>query len=166
MTPEAALDRGLDALQIELPRGARDTLLAFVALLTKWNHTHNLTAIRDPLKMVTHHLLDSLAVLPHLPPGSLADVGSGAGLPGIPIAIGDPTRSVVLNDSNHKKVAFLRQAAIELDLRNAAVHAGRVEDWHPAQPFAVVISRGFAALADFCSAAGHLAAEGGVLAAM
>jgi 16S rRNA (guanine527-N7)-methyltransferase len=166
MTPEAALDRGLDALRLELPREARASLLAFLALLTKWNRTHNLTAIRDPLRMVSHHLLDSLAVLPHLPPGRLADIGSGAGLPGIPIAISDPGRAVVLNDSNHKKGAFLRQAAIELGLHNAQVHTGRVEDWQPAEHFAVVISRGFAALADFCAAAGHLVMQGGALAAM
>jgi 16S rRNA (guanine527-N7)-methyltransferase len=166
MTPGAALDRGLKQLGLELPRDARDSLLAFLALLEKWNRTHNLTAIRDPLKMVSHHLLDSLAVLPHLPAGSLADVGSGAGLPGIPIAIADPSRAVVLNDSNRKKVAFLRQATIELDVRNARVHAGRVEEWRPGERFAVVISRGFAALAGFCAAARHLVAGDGVLAAM
>ena len=90
MTPQAALDRGLVGLALALPPNARDRLLAFAELLAKWNRTYNLTAIRDPMKTVSHHLLDSLAVLPHLPlsaDGTLADVGSGGGLPGIPLAI-------------------------------------------------------------------------------
>lgn len=169
MTPEVALDRGLAALTLGLAPGARDKLLAFVELLAKWNRTYNLTAIRDPMKMVSHHLLDSLAVVPHLPMppgGALADVGSGGGLPGIPLAIARPEWQVTLNDSNRKKTAFLRQAAIELGLANAKVHLGRVEDWQPARRFAVVISRGFAELADFLSACGRLVVPGGVLAAM
>ena len=169
MTPEVALDRGLAALTLALAPGAREKLLAFVELLAKWNRTYNLTAIRDPMRMVSHHLLDSLAVVPHLPMpsgGALADVGSGGGLPGIPLAIARPQWQVTLNDSNRKKTAFLRQAAIELDLANATVHPGRVEDWRPATRFSVVISRGFAELADFLSACGKLVAQGGVLAAM
>jgi 16S rRNA (guanine527-N7)-methyltransferase len=169
MSPEVALDRGLAVLTLGLAPGTRDKLLAFVELLAKWNRTYNLTAIRDPMKMVSHHLLDSLAVVPHLPMpdgGALADVGSGGGLPGIPLAIARPEWQVTLNDSNRKKTAFLRQAAIELGLANATVHSGRVEDWQPARRFAVVISRGFAELADFLSACGRLVAPGGVLAAM
>jgi 16S rRNA (guanine527-N7)-methyltransferase len=169
MTPGVALERGLAAMQVPIAAGARNKLLAFVELLAKWNRTYNLTAIRDPMKMVSHHLLDSLAVVPHLPMnagGELADVGSGGGMPGIPLAIARPQWQVTLNDSNRKKTAFLRQAAIELGLTNAKVHAGRVEDWRPAKHFAVVISRGFAELADFISACGRLVAPGGVLAAM
>lgn len=170
MTPEAALDFGLAQLALALPAGARDKLVAFVELLEKWNRTYNLTAIRDPMKMVTHHLLDSLAVVPHLPlrdePGALADVGSGAGVPGIPLAIARPEWPVTLNDSNQKKTAFMRQAAIELALPNVVTHTGRVEEWRPASLFAVVISRGFAELADFFAACRHLVAPGGVLAAM
>jgi len=116
--------------------------------------------------MISHHLLDSLAVLPHLPAGLLADVGSGGGLPGIPLAIAQPARCVTLNDANHKKAAFLQQAVIELKLTNAQVHVGRVQAWRPAQRFACVITRGFAELADFISACRHLLAPGGVLAAM
>ena len=169
MTPQAALDRGLAGLALALPPNARDRLLAFAELLAKWNRTYNLTAIRDPMKTVSHHLLDSLAVLPHLPmpaDGTLADVGSGGGLPGIPLAIARPQWQVTVNDSNRKKTTFLRQAAIELGLGNVSVHAGRVEDWRPAERFWVVISRGFAELADFVSACGHLVAPGGALAAM
>jgi 16S rRNA (guanine527-N7)-methyltransferase len=162
----AALRRGLDKLSLTLPEEAQDRLLGYVALLAKWNKTYNLTAIREPEKMLSHHLLDSLAVLPHLPAGPLADVGSGGGLPGIPLAIADPGRRVTLNDANQKKSAFLQQAVIELRLSNADVHAGRVQGWKPAQRFACVITRGFAELADFISACRHLLAPGGTLAAM
>jgi 16S rRNA (guanine527-N7)-methyltransferase len=166
MTPQAALDRGLAELALRLPGDAPAKLLAYLELLAKWNRTYNLTAIRDPLRSVSHHLLDSLAVLPELPAGVLADVGSGAGLPGIPIAIAEPARRVTLNEATAKKGAFLRQAVIELGLANAEVHVGRVERWRPLERFAVVITRGFACLADFVAACRHLLAADGVLAAM
>ena len=168
MTPQAALDRGLGELALTLPPGASGKLMAYLGLLAKWNKTYNLTAIRDPLQGVSHHLLDSLAVVRDLSAcaGTLADVGSGGGLPGIPIAIAEPARRVTLNDASEKKGAFLRQAVIELGLSNATVHVGRVEDWRPAEGFAVVISRGFASLVDFLASCRHLAAPAGVLAAM
>lgn len=168
MTPQAALHRGLGELALALPAGATEKLLAYLELLAKWNRTYNLTAIREPLQAVSHHLLDSLAVLGELSDraGALVDVGSGGGLPGIPIAIAEPARRVTLNDASEKKGAFLRQAVIELGLRNAEVHVGRVETWLPAERFAVVISRGFASLVDFLAACRHLAAPAGVLAAM
>jgi len=168
MSPQAALERGVVELALALPAGASERLIAYLGLMAKWNRTYNLTAIRDPLQAVTHHLLDSLAVLPALSGcnGPLADVGSGGGLPGIPIAIAEPARRVTLNDASDKKGAFLRQAVIELGLSNATVHVGRVEDWHPAERFAVVISRGFASLFDFLAGCRHLAAPSGVLAAM
>ena len=125
MTPEAALDRGLAELGLELPAGARERLLDYVALLVKWNRTYNLTAIRDPLAMVAHHLLDSLAVLPHLPLAGtgarLADAGSGAGLPGIPLALARPQWRVALAESSQKKAAFLRQAARISGITPAAI---------------------------------------------
>jgi 16S rRNA (guanine527-N7)-methyltransferase len=164
--PGAALDRGLAELGQPVPPGAPDKLLAYLELLAKWNRTYNLTAIRDPLKMVSHHVLDSLAVRPHLPVGPLADVGSGAGLPGIPLAIAEPERRVTLNDANQKKAAFLRQAVIELRLANADVHAGRVQAWRPSQRFACVIARGFTELAQLVADCRHLLQPGGVLAAM
>ena len=168
MTPRAALQRGVGELALALPAGATDKLLAYLELLAKWNRTYNLTAIRDPLQAVSHHLLDSLVVLRELSghAGALVDIGSGAGLPGIPLAIAEPARRVTLNDANEKKAAFLRQAVIELGLRNADVHVGRVETWRPAERFAVVISRGFASLVKFLAACRHLAAPAGVLAAM
>jgi 16S rRNA (guanine527-N7)-methyltransferase len=169
MTPRAALDLGLAELRLALPEAARAQLMDYVALLAKWNRTYNLTAIDDPLRMVSHHLLDSLVVLPHLPmpeAASLADAGSGAGLPGIPLAVARPEWRVVLAESNEKKTAFLRQAALELGLRNVDVHQGRVEQWKPATGFTVVISRAFAELARFLAACRHLVAPGGILAAM
>ena len=170
MTPRAALERGLGELALELPAGASDRFLQYLELLAKWNKTYNLTAIRDPLEMVNHHLLDSLAVTPHLPMAgehsSLADAGAGAGLPGIALAIARPSWRVVLAESNQKKAAFLRQAAIELRLRNVDVHEGRVEAWRPAAGFSVVISRAFSELAAFVASCRHLLLPGGVLAAM
>jgi len=169
MTPRAALEMGLAEMSLVLPQSSSDKLLRYTDLLAKWNRTYNLTAIRDPLEMITHHLLDSLAVVPHLAmPGKamLADVGSGAGLPGIPIAIARPEWRVTLNDANQKKAAFLRQAAIELSLANVEVYEGRVETWNPAIRFAVVISRAFAELAQFVRLCRHLVAPDGLLAAM
>ena len=165
-SPRAALRSGLDALALPLVDEAQDKLLAYLELLAKWNKTYNLTAIRDPGKMISLHLLDSLAVLPHLPSGPLADVGSGGGLPGIPIAIAQPARRVTLNDASHKKSAFLQQAIIELRLSNAQVHVGRAQAWRPAEKFACVIARGVAELAQFIAVCRHLVAPGGVLAAM
>jgi 16S rRNA (guanine527-N7)-methyltransferase len=169
MTPQAALDRGLDELGLDLPAATRSKLLDYLALLGKWNRTYNLTAIRDPLNMVTHHLLDSLATLPHLGgdgPLRLADVGSGAGLPGIPLALACPSWRVTLNERSAKKAAFLRQAKLELILPNVDVHEGPVEQWQPRERFDCVISRAFAALSAFVSSCRHLLAPGGVLAAM
>jgi 16S rRNA (guanine527-N7)-methyltransferase len=169
MTPRAALERGLGELRMDLPEGARAKLLEYLELLAKWNRTYNLTAIREPLEMVSHHVLDSLAVIPHLPlqaGASLADVGSGGGLPGIPLAIARPQWRVTLNDSVEKKAAFLRQAKIELGLGNVEVHEGRVEKWQPEPRFQLVISRAFAELRDFVELCGHLVLPGGILAAM
>lgn len=171
MTAGEMLDRGLEELALQMGGDAREKLMAYLALLAKWNNTYNLTAIRDPQAMVTRHVLDSLAVLPHLPltgNARIADVGSGGGLPGIPLAIALEERSVSvsLNDANDKKAAFLRQATIELQLRNAEVHQGRVEDWRPVKRYGTVISRAFADLAGFISACRHLVEPGGLLAAM
>jgi 16S rRNA (guanine527-N7)-methyltransferase len=169
MTPRDALHLGVTELGLELPQGAEALLMRYVELLEKWNRTYNLTAIRKPAEVVSHHLLDSLAVVPHLPvpaEGALADVGAGAGLPGIPIALARPQWRITLNDSSEKKLAFLRQAAIELELSNVAVHSGRVEQWRPQPKFELVISRAFARLDEFRSRCAHLVASGGVLAAM
>jgi 16S rRNA (guanine527-N7)-methyltransferase len=169
MTPTTALASGLEQLALTLPADASDKLLQYLEVLGKWNRTYNLTSIRNPLEMVTHHLLDSLAPLPHLiapEEASVADAGSGGGLPGIPLAIARPRWRVTLNDASEKKAAFLRQAAIELRLANVNVHEGRLEAWRPRERFAVVISRAFADLMDFIAACRHLVAADGTLAAM
>jgi 16S rRNA (guanine527-N7)-methyltransferase len=169
MTPAQALAHGLGELALPMPAEAQEKLLAYVGLLAKWNRVHNLTAIRDPLEMVTHHVLDSLSVVSHLPLGTqatLADIGSGGGLPGIPLAIARPAWNVTLNDSLEKKAAFLRQAKIELGLTNVAIHEGRAEAWRPAARFQLVISRAFAELRDFLAVCAHLVDRGGWLAAM
>jgi len=169
MTPRTALERGLEQLALALPASASEQLLQYLALLDKWNRIYNLTAIRDPLGMVSHHLLDSLAALPHLPLAAgarVADAGSGAGLPGIPLALARPQWQVALIEANQKKAAFLRQARIELELANVEVHEGRIEAWRPADCFGLVISRAFTRLADFVATCRHLVAPRGVLAAM
>jgi 16S rRNA (guanine527-N7)-methyltransferase len=162
------LATGIATLGLALNAGQRAALTAYLALLAKWNKTYNLTAIREPQRMVTHHLLDALAVVPHLPatPGlRILDVGSGGGVPGIPLAIARPDAHVVMIDSNHKKASFLVQAAIELKLRNIESHAVRVEDFAPALPFDIVISRAFSELGAFASvAAPHLAPHGRIFA--
>lgn len=160
------LAQGLAAMGLEVPAAAQEKLLAYAALLEKWNKTYSLTALRGADKAVSHHLLDSLAVLPHVPAGRLLDVGSGGGMPGIPLAIVLPELAVTLIDSNSKKTAFLRQAAIELRLSNVNVHCGRVEQYHPSLPFSAITSRAFAELTDFVVLSRHLLAADGVWLAM
>lgn len=163
-----ALDAGVASLGMALPAGGAEKLAAYLALLAKWNRTYNLTAIREPERMVTHHALDSLAIVPALPshPIRVLDVGSGGGLPGVPIAIARPDAEVVMIDASGKKATFLAQAAIELPLANASSVASRVEDYAPAKPFDVVISRAFADLATFVRLARKHVAPGGALYAM
>lgn len=161
MSPEEQLAQGLRDLGMDLAAGVREKLLAYTALLEKWNRTYRLTGISDPALVVAHHLLDSLAILPHVAATTLLDVGSGGGMPGIPLAIADPALRVVLLDSNAKKAAFLRQAAIELGLANIAVHCGRVEMFRPPQRFAAITARAFSQLAELVRCSRHLLADGG-----
>ena len=154
------------AMGLALPQETQARLLQYLALIVKWNQVHNLTAVREPEKMLTQHLLDSLAVVPHITGPHIADVGSGAGLPGIPLALARPDWSVVLIESNHKKAAFLQQARIELKLENIEIVTERVEHYRPAKFFDVVISRAFSDLAEFVTLAGHLCADAGRLIAM
>jgi 16S rRNA (guanine527-N7)-methyltransferase len=164
--PAEALAEGCAALGLSLTAEQHARLLRYLALLQKWNRVYNLTAIRDEAKLVSHHLLDSLAVVPHLRGHRVLDVGTGAGLPGIAIAVASPAVEVVMLDSNHKKLAFVTQAVGELGLSHASVERTRVEQWHPARGFDTVISRAFAELPDFARLAGHLLAPGGRLLAM
>ncbi|HVF65175.1 MAG TPA: 16S rRNA (guanine(527)-N(7))-methyltransferase RsmG [Casimicrobiaceae bacterium] len=165
------LDDGLAALDQPFDVAKRGALLAYVQLLAKWNGTYNLTAIREPSRMITHHLLDSLAVLPVLgryarASTTVLDVGSGAGLPGIPIALSRPDWSVTMLEPVHKKSAFITQAIGELGLRNATSHAERVEHFRPVARFSIVISRAFSDLATFAESSAHTLDDDGVLVAM
>jgi 16S rRNA (guanine527-N7)-methyltransferase len=156
----AQLSEGIEVLELALPRETQTRMLQYLALIRKWNQVHNLTAVREPEAMLVRHLLDSLAILPHVAGPRIADVGSGAGLPGIPLALARPEWRVTLVETNHKKTAFLQQARIDLDLKNVEVMTERVENFHPVDGFDVVISRAFSDLADFASLAGHLCAPG------
>lgn len=166
MNPAAELERGLAALGIASAQPAKQQLLAHLALIEKWNRVHNLTAIRELPRMVSHHVLDSLAVVPHLSASRIADIGSGAGFPGMPLAIVWPQARVTLVESSHKKAAFLRQAVIELGLTNIDIVPDRVERVPPECGFDLVISRAFSDLAEFVRLAGPWVASGGMLAAM
>jgi 16S rRNA (guanine527-N7)-methyltransferase len=166
MNLAAELAAGIAALGIAVPANAQQRMLVYLALVGKWNKAYNLTAVREPEKMLTHHLLDSLAVLPHVRGPRVLDVGSGAGLPGIPLALARPEWHVTLLDSSHKKTTFLRQAMIELKLTNVDVACARVEAWPAPQPFDTVVSRAFSELSEFLALAGKLCAKDGVMIAM
>lgn len=160
------LEVGAQQLGLDLPVAVIDKLLAYLELLVKWNKVHNLTAVRDPEEMVTLHLLDSLSVLPHVPTGRMLDVGSGAGLPGIILAICRPDLQVTTIDAVQKKASFMRQAKAELQIDNLQVLAGRVEQLKPELPFDIVISRAFSEIALFIKLTKHLIAEEGLWLAM
>ena len=157
--------QGLKPLQIELTPEQTDMLLAYHGLLVKWNKAYNLTAVRDPAAMINRHLIDSLSILPWIGEGRLLDVGSGPGLPGIPLAICRPDLAVTTLDSNGKKTRFQVQVKAELGLENLSVINGRVESvQEPA--FDMVVSRAFASLADMLTLSGHLCTREGVFLAM
>lgn len=160
------LQSGVEQMGIVLSVQAQNKLLDYLALLHKWNKVYNLTAIRDPRQMVSHHLLDSLSVLRHLWPGQWLDVGSGAGLPGVVLAIAQPDWHFTMLDSNSKKTSFVQQAIIDLGLSNASVFCERAEEWQPAGRFDGIISRAYTELGGFLRSTRHLMAEHGRWAAM
>ncbi|MEI7035263.1 16S rRNA (guanine(527)-N(7))-methyltransferase RsmG [Fulvimonas yonginensis] len=160
----ARLEHGLAALGLALPGQAVERLLDYQALLERWNGTYNLTAVRDPEGMVTRHLLDSLAILPYVRGATLADLGTGPGLPGIPLAIAAPGREVVLVDSNGKKVRFLREAIRALQLEGVRAVQSRVEEVEGR--FDCITARAFASLGDMLGWGGHLLAPEGIWLAM
>jgi 16S rRNA (guanine527-N7)-methyltransferase len=166
MKIEQALAAGISQMGMEATPEQQKKLLAYLALLHKWNSVFNLTAIRKPEQMVSNHLLDSLVVLPHLWPQRWLDVGCGGGLPGIVLAVMRPEWSFTLLDSNSKKTGFVQQATIELALRNVEVRCERVEQWQAQQKFDGIISRAFAEAADFVGLTRHLLVDGGRWAAM
>lgn len=160
------LAQGIADLGLELSPQIQQKLLDYVALLQKWNKVYNLTSIRNAEQMISHHLLDSLAVLPHLWPGQWLDVGCGAGLPGLVLAIARPEWKFSLLDSNSKKTSFVQQAIIELSVNNVKVYCARVEELQPGEKYDGIISRAFADTAVFVTLTRHLLAEKGHWAAM
>lgn len=161
MKREQRLHQGMQAMDIELPPGAEDRLLAYLHLLAKWNRAYNLTAVRDPDQMIARHLLDSLAVLPYLRGPRVLDVGTGAGLPGIPLALARPRFGFTLLDSNAKKTRFVIQAAHTLGLANVVIVHTRAERFRPPARFDTVIARALASIPDMLAATRHLGAPGG-----
>ncbi|SFR95515.1 16S rRNA (guanine527-N7)-methyltransferase [Dyella sp. OK004] len=168
MTARAALqtqlERGIAALGLTLPEDVVPRLLDYQALLERWNAAYNLTAVRDPAEMVTRHLLDSLAILPYVQGDTLADLGTGPGLPGIPLAIAAPGRQILLVDSNGKKVRFLREAIRALKLEGVRAVQSRVEEVEG--QFDCITARAFASLEDMLGWGGHLLAPHGIWLAM
>jgi len=161
------LRQGLDEMGLDLATETRQRLLAYLALLQKWNRAYNLTAIRDSGEMVSRQLLDSLSILPLLQGSRLLDVGTGAGLPGIPLAIARPDLHCCLLDSNGKKTRFVQQAIIELGLQEQVVVSQcRVEEYHSDTPFDTITSRAFADLPKMWRLSHHLLASGGLMLAM
>lgn len=159
--PARILADGLAALALELDAGTQEKLLDHVRLLAKWNRAYNLTAVRDPAEMIVRHVLDSLVIAPYLRGPAVLDVGTGAGLPGIPLALACPELQFTLLDSNGKKIRFLTQAVAELGLANADVIQSRVEDWQPGRRFDTIMARAYSSLAGLIRQTRHLLAEGG-----
>ena len=166
MTEAALLAAGVAEMGLEVSAEAQQQLLAYLALLQKWNKVYNLTAITNPLEMVTLHLLDSLSVLPYMTGKNLLDIGSGAGLPGIVLAIVKPKLQVTCVDTVQKKTIFMRQVKAELGLQNLTVEHQRVENFKPAEKFEMVISRAFSEIGIFKALSMHLIAPTGVWLAM
>lgn len=162
------LSKGLRQLELAQPLDDKQQskLLKYVALLDKWNKTYNLTAVRNPSQMVTRHLLDSLSICPYLRGKRILDVGTGAGLPGIPLAIVFPDKQFTLLDSNNKKTRFVTQAISELELYNVDVVQSRVENFQPPELFDTITTRAYSAIGDMVDQASHLLTTAGVFLAM
>lgn len=161
MKLEKLLQQGLREMRLDLAAPVQKKLLNFLELLEKWNRAYNLTAVRDPEQMVPRHLLDSLTVLPYLQGPRVLDIGTGAGLPGIPLALARPDLEFTLLDSNAKKTRFATQALHELGLKNVVVQQERVEKFHPETKFDTLIARAFASIPDMLAASRHLCAPHG-----
>lgn len=157
---------GIAALNLSVNTDQTAQLLHFISLIEKWNKAYNLTAIKNKQDMVKLHLLDSLTVLPYLTGTQIIDVGTGAGLPGIPLAICLPHINFTLLDSNAKKTRFVQQVVLELKLANVQIYHSRAESFLPSPLFDTVISRAFADLADIVQATRHLLTDDGILLAM
>lgn len=158
----AVLGEGIAAMHLDVTPAQQDKLMDYLAMMFKWNAVYNLTSLRDPMQMVTHHLLDSLAAVPAFAAArNVLDVGSGGGLPGIVLAIVRPDMNVSMIDTVHKKTAFLTQVKAQLSLANVTVYTARVEQLQVSDKFDVITSRAFADLSDFVNWSSHLLADGG-----
>ncbi len=158
----ASLAEGLDELSLSLPLETSQKLLEYVALLEKWNKVYNLTAVRKPALMISRHLLDSLVILPYLHGRRILDVGSGPGLPGIPLALASPEREFTLLDGNAKKTRFLNQVVAELGLKNVSVVHSRVEQFQSSSGFDTITARAFATMGELVRQARHLCRPDGL----
>ncbi len=157
---------GIASLNLNATDHQVDQLLAFIKLIEKWNKAYNLTAIRDQEEMVRLHILDSLAIVPHIEGKRVIDIGTGAGLPGIPLAICLPEIHFTLLDSNAKKTRFVQQVVLELKLKNVDVIHSRVENYDPETAYDAVLTRAFASLPEIVKLTAHLLGKDGVLLAM
>lgn len=162
----AQLQQGLQSINLQLSNEQQLALIAFIKLLKKWNRVYNLTAVHDLHQMLERHILDSLSIAPYLKGVRVVDIGAGAGLPGIPLAIAYPDFQFVLIDSNRKKTRFMQQAKTELKLDNVEVVCSRAEDFNSNELFDSVISRALSSLSQMLSWASHLCAADGIMLAM
>jgi len=160
------LQQGVEVLGLNETKLPLQDYLSYIELLVQWNSAYNLTAIRDPEKMLAYHVLDSLSILPFIHGNDCLDIGTGAGLPGIILALAKPGTHWVLLDGNNKKTRFVQQAVITLNLKNVEVACSRIEKYQPEHSYSTIVSRAFTSLADFYACSHHLLAPGGSLLAM
>lgn len=160
------LEQGIDKLGLDIPSATVDRLLQYLELIQKWNRVYNLTALKDSGQMLSHHILDSLSIIPYVKGNTILDIGSGAGLPGIPLSLVFTERHIVMLDGNAKKTRFIQQAITELGLKNAESVHSRVEDYTASEGFDTVVSRAFSSLSDFVRLALPLMKDSGQLLAM
>lgn len=163
---QSRLADGAAEMGIRIDEKQLQGLLSYLALLRRWNRVYNLTAVKSDTGILTRHLLDSLSVVPYLQGKKVVDIGSGAGLPGVPVALACPEKQITLLDSNAKRCRFLRQVQAELNMQNVTVVQQRAEEYRPAEKFDNLVSRAFSNLQDFITCSKHLLAEGGQVLAM
>lgn len=163
---QSRLADGAAEMGIRIDEKQLQTLLTYLALLRRWNRVYNLTAVKSDTGILTRHLLDSLSVVPYLQGKKVVDIGSGAGLPGVPVAVACPEKQITLLDSNAKRCRFLRQVQAELNMQNVKVVQQRAEEYRPAEKFDNLLSRAFSSLQDFIACSKHLLADGGQVLAM
>ena len=163
---EQLLEHGIQQLALDMRPDVQRRLVQYLRLLGKWNRAYNLTAVRDPKQMVTRHIMDSLSIVEYIGTGSVLDVGSGAGLPGIPLALCLPEVRFTLLDSNGKKTRFMLQAVQELGLKNVVVVKQRVDEFMPEEKFQVIVSRAYSTVANLVKEAAHLVRDEGRILAM